>query len=71
MKITITGAAPHPQGLQLGLRVEGPKKSWLRFNTTVLVVEALDARQRGHLLKALDRCADSLYDDDRDRKSVV
>jgi len=55
MKIRVTQASPSPSGLRLGLTVEGPKKAWLRFSTTVLVVDELDQETRRWLVRELNR----------------
>lgn len=54
MKVRITGASPHPQGLMLGLTIEGEKRSWIRFATTVLVVQELTLQERECLYDALN-----------------
>lgn len=54
MKVTISQAAPTPSGLVLGLRVELQNAGWIRFATTVLVVDDLDLASRQALTAALN-----------------
>lgn len=57
MKITVTSVCPTPQGVRFGLRVEHEKAGWVRFATTVLLVDALTNDDRRALTKALDSAA--------------
>lgn len=59
MKITVTDILPSTKGLVLGLRVEHEKAGWIRFATTVLLVESLDVETRRWLVRSLDRCLES------------
>ena len=43
MKVTVSTATPSPSGLRLGLRVEHEKAGWVRFATSVLLYDDLDA----------------------------
>lgn len=63
MKVAITQVAPHPQGLRLGLRVEHEKAGWIRFETTVLLVDQLSIFERQSLLSALDGASGRLVED--------
>lgn len=57
MKVTITGAAPDPQGLRLALRIEHEKAGWIKFDQTVLICDRLSYVDRASLLSALDHAA--------------
>lgn len=63
MKITVTGTAPHPQGLMVGLRVEVQRAGWIRFATTVLIVEDLSNDDRRAITEALNKSADRVRED--------
>lgn len=63
MKVIISQAAPHPQGLRLGLRIEHEKAGWVRFSATVLVVEELSTEDRAALTFALDRARYRSHED--------
>jgi hypothetical protein len=62
MKVTVTQIAPHPQGLRLGLRIEHEKAAWIRFATTVLLVEELTTEERGTLYHAMNKAIDDFLD---------
>jgi hypothetical protein len=64
MKVTLTSTSPHPQGLCLGLVVEGPKRSWIRFSTTVLLVNDLSLEEREWLTRLLDRLDEPAREED-------
>lgn len=66
MKVTLTQIAPHPQGLALGLRIEHEKAGWIRFATTVLLVEELPQEERKTLFEALNRAVDTYLDTEQD-----
>lgn len=53
IKVTVNQIAPSPQGLVLGLTVEGEKRSWIRFTTTVIAVSELKASERAWIYEAL------------------
>lgn len=63
MKVTITGAAPDPQGLRLALRVEHEKAGWIRFEITTLIVDRLSIFERQSLVSALDHAAGTRVED--------
>jgi hypothetical protein len=54
MKITVSQVAPSPLGLRLGLRVEHEKAGWVRFDTTVLVLDRLTYAERAFLTNWLN-----------------
>lgn len=54
MKVTVTGVSPHRDGLRLGLTVEHERAGWVRFTTSVLVVDRLSIWERESLMSALD-----------------
>jgi len=55
MKITVTSILPHPSGLVLGLRVEHEKAGWIRFATTVLLIDAVNDDACATLTDALNK----------------
>jgi hypothetical protein len=57
MKITITSVSPHRQGVYLGCTISHEKAGWIRFATTVLVLEDLTSAERSIFTHALDRAA--------------
>jgi hypothetical protein len=59
MKITVVGISPHPKGLLCGLRVEHERAGWIRFATTVLVVDEMDKESRQAIVALLNRAAES------------
>jgi hypothetical protein len=63
MKITVSQIAPSRKGLRLGLRIEHEKAGWVRFATTVLLLDSLTYAERQMLLSWLE---DSPRQDDWD-----
>lgn len=66
MKITITDSHPTPSGLRLGLRVEHEKAGWIRFATTVLVVDRLSFESRQAVVQALNEARDDWLDSEQE-----
>jgi hypothetical protein len=66
VKITLSQIAPHPQGLLLGLRVEHEKAGWIRFCTTVLLVNELPLSERKTLYEALNKAVDDYLDTEQE-----
>lgn len=66
MKVTISQVAPTKSGLRLGLRIEHEKAGWVRFATTVLLLDRLTYSERAMLLAWLEntRSAENWEDDD-------
>lgn len=54
LKVTVSGVAPSPQGLRLGLTIEHEQAHWMRFATTVLVLDTLTYAERQFLLEFLE-----------------
>jgi len=65
MKVTISQVAPSPQGLRLGLRIEHEKAGWIRFGTTVLLLEDLTYAERGYVTDWLNGRAVEVEDLDQ------
>lgn len=58
MKVTITSTAPSQGGVRLGLRIEHEKAGWIRFCSTVLLINDLKMHEREWLVAALNHGAD-------------
>lgn len=62
MKVTVSTATPSPSGLRLGLRVEHEKAGWVRFCTTVVLYDDLDAES----VQAITHWLNHRYDAERE-----
>lgn len=62
MKVAVTKVTPHREGLYLGLVIKHEKAGWVRFATTVLVVDDLSPLERRMILHALSKSRDQVLD---------